>query len=80
MALIQEGLWNIVKETETSPCESTDNGAAVVKYELQEDRALATIVLSMEPTLLYLLGLDPDDPVQVRKKLPNSIPNEDLGQ
>ena len=36
---------------------------------LRKDCALATIVLSVEPTLLYLLGPDPEDPVAVWKKL-----------
>ena len=63
MALIREGLWNIVNETEDAPEENVE------KYRLRKDRALATIVLSMEPSLLYLLGPDPDDPAEVWKKL-----------
>ena len=34
----------------------------------RRDRALASIVLSIDHTLLYLLG-DPEDPVEVWKKL-----------
>ena len=34
----------------------------------RRDRALAMMVLSVDPTLLYLLG-DPEDPVTVWKKL-----------
>ena len=34
----------------------------------RRDRALATIVLSVETSLLYLIG-DPEDPVAVWKKL-----------
>ena len=52
IALIREGLWNIVNETEAAPAESNDNGALVAKYELRKDRALAIIVLSIEPSLL----------------------------
>ena len=73
MALIREGLWNIVDETEAAPTESEDNRAALAKYKLRKDRALATIVLSLEPTLLYLLGPDPDDPVEAWKKLANQF-------
>ena len=38
------------------------------KFMTKRDRALAVIVLSVDPTLLYLLG-DPDDPVVVWRKL-----------
>ena len=38
------------------------------KYLSRKDRALATIVLSLEPSLLYLIG-NPDDPGVVWKKL-----------
>ena len=65
MALIKDGLWSIVSEVEEEP-EAVD---AKPKYFLRKDRALATIVLSVEPTLLYLLGPDPADPVVVWKKL-----------
>jgi len=65
MALIKDGLWKIVNGTENAP---TDEGE-IPKYELRRDRALATIVLSVEPTLLYLLGPDPEDPAEVWKKL-----------
>ena len=41
---------------------------------LQRDRALATIVLSVDPTLLYLLVADPENPVG------RSSPEEDMGQ
>ena len=37
-------------------------------YLLRRDRALATIVLSVEPSLLYLIG-DPQDPGKVWKTL-----------
>ena len=68
MALVKEGLWNIVNGTERAPASS----AAVeqhAKFELKRDKALATIVLSIEPSLLYLLGPEPNDPVEVWKKL-----------
>lgn len=65
MALIKEGLWNIVCGTETSPAQ---NEPGYAKFSGRRDRALATIVLSVDPKLLYLLG-EPEDPVLVWKKL-----------
>ena len=66
MALVKDGLWNIVNGTETLP-----EGAGAdrrAKFEGRRDRALALIVLSVEPSLLYLIG-EPEDPVVVWKKL-----------
>ena len=40
---------------------------------LQRDRALATIVLSVDPTLLYLLVADPENPAVVWKKLADLV-------
>jgi hypothetical protein len=66
MALMKDGLWRIVEGTEIEPF---DNGlvgqganiAAVNKYIARKEKALATIVLGIEPSLLYLVG-DPHDP------------------
>ena len=66
MALMKEGLWGIVNGTETPPDVSQADKYA--KFMARRDRALATIVLSVDPTLLYLLG-DPENPVIVWKKL-----------
>ena len=65
MALMKDGLWGIVNETETAP--SQTHGEKYAKFMSRRDRALATIVLSVQPSLLYLLG-DPEDPVAVWKK------------
>ena len=65
MALMKEGLWNIVTGTEGAPEDQRERP----KYLLRRDRALATIVLSVEPTLVYLLGPDPEDPTVVWEKL-----------
>ena len=65
MALMKDGLWSIVSGTETDPGEGHDGHA---KFVGRRDRALALIVLSVEPSLLYLLG-DPENPVTVWKKL-----------
>ena len=66
MALMKDGLWSIVNGTETIPEEREAEKRA--KFMTRRDRALALIVLSIEPSLLYLLG-DPEDPVVVWKKL-----------
>lgn len=69
MALIKDGLWGIVNGTEVSPS-NTDTSAAtaVAKFNARKDKALAIIVLSIDPSLLYLLG-EPTDPVIVWNKL-----------
>jgi len=63
MALMKEGLWGIVNGTETSPGQAQAEKYA--KFVSRRDKALATIVLSIEPSLLYILG----SPVVVWKKL-----------
>ena len=45
---------------------------------MRRDRALATIVLSVDPTLLYLLGPDPQNPVVVWKKLADQFQKKTL--
>lgn len=65
MSLMRDGLWKIVSGEETAPQEGTD---AHAKFITRRDRALATIVLSVAPSLLYLLG-DPTDPAAVWNKL-----------
>ena len=67
MALIRYGLWDIVNMTESVPDPRTET-VLHVKYLARRDHALATIVLSMEPSLLYLIE-DPVDPAVVWKKL-----------
>ena len=67
MALMKDGLWVFVNGMEKIPDENDDD--ACHKYQMKRDRALATIVLAMNPSLLYLLGDDPQDPSVVWKKL-----------
>ena len=62
MALVRDGLWGIVSGTETAPAHDRQ------KFLARRDRALATIVLAVTPSLLYLIG-DPEDPVAIWKKL-----------
>ncbi len=64
MALMRDCLWNIVNGTEVVPT-SADGRA---KFAVRRDKALAVIVLSVNPSLLYLIG-DPTDPCVVWKKL-----------
>ena len=65
MTLIKEGQWNIVIANENAP----ENQGEQTKYLLRRDRALATIMLSVDPTPLYLLGPEPEKPAVVWKKL-----------
>ena len=65
MALLKEGLWGIVSRTEQSPDVKDEN---FPKFLARKDKALATIVLSVQPSLLYLLG-EPEDPADVWKKI-----------
>ena len=62
VALIKEGFWDIVNGTETAPTEGAERQA---KFAMRRDKALATIVLAVEPSLLYLFDSDPTDPVVV---------------
>ena len=67
MALMKEGLWGIVNETEEAPNAETQ-ADQYAKFIARRDRALAVIVLSIEPSLLYLIG-EPKNPITVWKKL-----------
>ncbi len=57
MALMKEHLWGIVSGTEEAPRGREDQG----KFNERRERALAIVVLAVEPSLLYLLG-EPEDP------------------
>ena len=69
MALMREGLWRIVTGEETAPTSSEGEQA---KFASRRDRAIATIVLTVDPSLLYLIG-NPEDPVEIWKKLANQF-------
>ena len=66
MALIKEGLWSIVNGTEMEP---EGNSERKAKFAARRDKALAIIVLAMEPSLLYLVGPDPTNPLVVWRAL-----------
>ena len=70
MILMKHGVWRIVNGTEVAPNEN--NLVALNKFNDRKDKALSTIVLAVEPSLLYLLG-DPQDPVVVWNKLCNQF-------
>lgn len=67
MALTKEGLWGIVSGNEAAPA-ATAEPKVIEAYNSRKDKALATVVLAVHPSLLYLFG-DPTDPVVVWKKL-----------
>jgi len=77
MVLIQDGLWGIVNSTETAPEEGVE---AQAKFAAKWDKALANIVLAMEPSSLYLVGNDPTDPVTAWRALLETISMPDLGE
>ena len=62
---MKDGLWGIVSGSEDIP--PTTEADKYSKFVGRRDRALATIVLSVEPALLYLIG-DPEEPTTVWKK------------
>ena len=66
MALMKDGLWSIVSGSERSP--DASHADRYAKFAARRDRALAIIVLSVTPSLLYLIG-DPQDPIIVWQKL-----------
>ena len=66
MALMRDGLWDIVSGNENFPGE--EEAAKYSKFMARRDRALATMALSIDPSLLYLIG-ETDDPSTVWEKL-----------
>ena len=70
MALLKLGVWGIVDGTEVAPEE--DDHANYRKFRDRRDKALSTIVLAVDVTLLYLIP-DPQDPQEVWEKLCNQF-------
>ena len=54
VSLMCDELWGVFSGTETSPEAETEHHA---KFITCQDRALVAIILSIYPTLLYLLGI-----------------------
>ena len=70
MYLMKDDLFRLVDGSETPP-PSADTGA-IRKYNSRRDKALALIVLAIEPKLLYLIG-DPTDPADLWIKLKDTF-------
>lgn len=68
MTLLKDGLWQIVDGTETEPTDGDATPAAVAKFAGRRDKALATLVLSVDTSLLYLIA-NLDHPNSVWTKL-----------
>ena len=64
MSLMKEGVWGFATGAEAVP----DTEERRVPYLAKRDKALAIIVLAVDPSLLYLLG-DPVDPKVVWEAL-----------
>ena len=64
MALIKDGYLNIVSKTETV----STNAEARQKFMTRRGKALALIGLTLDPSLLYLIGNE-DDPCKVWETL-----------
>ena len=62
VALMRDDLWSIVNGSETVPADNTTDRYS--KFVTRRDRSLAMIVLSIDPSLLYVIGT-PEDPVVV---------------
>ena len=64
MLMLKEGLWKIVDGTEVAP----EGGDARTKFETRRDKALGTLMLLLDTSLLYLVeGLN--NPSEVWAKL-----------
>ena len=61
MSLMKDGMWEIVDGSKRAPSTSD---SAYSKFITRRDCALATIILSINPYLLYLIG-DPTEPTAV---------------
>ena len=70
MALMKDGLWGIVNESERPPEENQADKYA--KFVARRDRALVIIALAIDLSLLYLLS-DSNNSVIVWKKLENQF-------
>ena len=64
---MKQGTWGFVTGNEVEPDEEDD--AAWRKFNDRRGKALASIVLAVDTSNLYLLGGDPNDPAEVWQKL-----------
>ena len=65
MLLINLNLWSIVTGSERSP---TAESSRLGEFNLRKGKAVSTIVLTVNPSLYYLIG-ESTDPQLVWKKL-----------
>ena len=70
MFLMKDGLFSIVDGSEEAPGGTVAD--AQQKFATRRDRAMANIVLHIEPKLIYLIG-DPTDPAVVWTKLKDTF-------
>ena len=75
MALLKQQLWGIVSGKETAP----EGAAELAEFEIKRDKALATLVLAVDPSLLYLLG-EPRRSKDYVGYLTGTIPKENVGK
>ena len=68
MQLKKDDLFKYVDGSVAAPTDA----AALAIYRIKCDRALAIIVLSIDPSLLYIVG-DPEDPKEVWNKLQSAF-------
>lgn len=67
MALLYENLWGFISDSEVAPDATADPGK-YQKYCARRNKALAILVLSIDPELLYIVG-DSFDPIEVWNKI-----------
>ena len=76
MHLIRENLYGFIDGSETEPVTesppSSSQEAELCKFRQRRDKAFASIVLVIDPKVLYLLG-DPQDPAVVWKILEDAF-------
>ena len=77
MALIRENTWEFVNGSEECPQQADRD--AYKKYCKRRDRALATIVLTLDPELLYLAE-NIDDHIQVWNKLEKNFQTKSVAR
>ena len=74
--LIRENLYDFIDGSETEPVTETppssSQEAELRKFRERRDKALASIVLAIDPKILYLVG-DPQDPAVVWKTLEDTF-------
>ena len=75
--VMKDDLWGIVNKTELDP--GGDEAEDHRKFMSRSNHALAIIVLSVEPSLLYLIG-NPEDPIAVWKKTREPVPKENVSE